>query len=195
MSDQFLGEIRPFAGNFAPRGWALCNGQILPIQRYTALFSLLGTYYGGNGTTNFQLPNIAGVTLYGSGSAPGLSSYVQGETGGAESIGLTIPEIPAHNHVFNAASAGATGISVANETNAPATNATSLLSSLVGHNNAVPPTNLPGTFGYTHTTPVNAQLNAASVTPTGSGTPHENRAPFLTISYCIALEGDFPARN
>lgn len=195
MSDQFLGEIRPFAGNFAPRGWALCNGQLLAIQQYSALFSLLGTYYGGNGTSNFQLPNIAGVTLFSTGTGPGLSTYVQGETGGAESISLTIPEIPAHSHIFNAASAGPTGTSVANETNAPATNATSLLSNIVGHNNATPPTNLPSTFGYTHTTPVNTQLNPNSIAPTGSGVPHENRAPFLTISYCIALEGDFPARN
>jgi len=195
MSDQFLGEIRPFAGNFAPYGWATCNGQILPIARYTALFSLLGTMYGGNGTTNFALPNIAGTVLYNAGQGPGLQDYVQGEAGGSETVVVTQSEMPAHNHTFNGSSAGGVAFGIVQETNAPATNGTSNLSSYVAHDNATPPGALPTTFGYTHTTPVNTNLAPNTIGTTGGNQPHENRAPFLTITYCIALEGAFPARN
>ncbi|WP_448698508.1 phage tail protein [Mucilaginibacter sp. AW1-3] len=195
MSDQLLGEIRPFAGTFAPSGWALCNGQILPIQRYTSLFAILGTQYGGNGTTNFALPNIQGATLVSQGTGPGLSPYVVGETAGSETVAVLQTEMPGHTHTFNAASAGGIAVAIANETNAPATNGTSHLSAFVAHNNNVPPGNIPNTFGYTHTTPVNTQLNAQTVGLTGGTQPHENRAPFITINYCIALVGTFPVRN
>jgi len=189
MSDQFLGEIRPFAGNFAPYGWMLCQGQTLPIQQYAALFSLLGTYYGGNGTTNFQLPNIAGVTLYNSGSAPGLSPYVQGENGGSESVIIVNSDMPSHSHQFMA-DAAPLPVERSSDTSAPAPGISFLAngftkSSVAGNG----PTN-----GFVTTTANPATMAPTMLNPIGGSQGHENRAPFLTISYCIALQGDFPAR-
>lgn len=194
MADYFLGEIRPFANNFAPYGWMQCNGQLLPIQQYTALFSLLGTFYGGNGTTNFQLPNIQGIVLVGTGQLPGGSDYVIGETGGVPSVSLLTSEIPAHNHTFNGASAGAPATWAPNETRAPATNGTSYLSNLAAKNAAG-----GNLFGFAYlpgaTNPPNTLLGAATIGIAGGSQPHENRQPFLTINYCIATVGQFPARN
>jgi len=104
MSDPFLGEIRIFAFNFAPSGWAICNGQLLPIAQYNALFALLGTTYGGNGTNNFQLPDLQGRAPMHYGQGPGLGNYVQGELVGSESVTLTVNEMPAHSHGTSGAS-------------------------------------------------------------------------------------------
>ena len=102
MGTPYVAEIRMFGGNFAPRGWAFCNGQILPLSQNTALFSLLGTTYGGNGTSNFALPNLQGRAAMGTGQGPGLSDRFLGETAGSPSVTLGIPQIPAHNHTANA---------------------------------------------------------------------------------------------
>jgi microcystin-dependent protein len=111
MADQFVAEIRLFAGNFAPTGWAFCNGQILPIASNTALFSLLGTTYGGNGTTNFALPNLQGCAPMHPGQGPGLSLHNLGETGGAQTVTLSNSEIPAHSHLLNVSSQAGTAMS------------------------------------------------------------------------------------
>lgn len=192
MADYFLGEIRPFACNFAPRDWMLCQGQTLPIQQYSALFSLLGTTYGGNGTTTFQLPNIQGQVLVGTGQLTGGSDYVWGETGGVPSVALTQNEMPQHNHALNGASSGAPVTWAVNEVHTPST--TTYLSNLAAKN--ATGGNLFG-FGFVPS-PANApntQLAPNTVAVTGGGQPHENRAPFLTINYCIAVYGQFPARN
>lgn len=189
MSDQFLGEIRPFAGNFAPYGWMLCQGQTLPIQQYAALFSLLGTNYGGNGTTNFQLPNIAGVTLYNQGAAPGLSSYVPGETGGAESVAIVTSDMPSHNHQFVTDNAPL-AVERSSDTSVPAAGISFLAN---GFTKSAAAGNGP-TNGFVTTAANPATMAPTMLSPIGGGQPHENRAPFLTISYCIALQGDFPAR-
>lgn len=167
MAEPFLGTILLFGGTFAPAGWALCEGQLLPISQNTALFSILGTTYGGNGTTNFALPDLRGRVPLGFGSAPGLSSYVEGQTGGVESITLTSSQIPGHQHL-QPASNGDEG------TNRP--------------NNAV-----PARGGvYASASDGSALAPTSSV---GGGQPHENRQPFLVMNYIIALEGIFPSRN
>ena len=104
MSESIFAEIRIFAGNFAPRGWALCNGQIMAISQNTALFSLLGTHYGGNGTSNFALPNLQGMAPMGAGQGPGLTDRVQGEVGGAQTVTLLTTQVPQHNHTYTAGS-------------------------------------------------------------------------------------------
>ena len=106
MADQFVAEIRIFAGNFAPKGWAFCNGQVMPISQNTALFSLIGTYYGGNGTSNFALPNLQASVPIGVGQGPGLTPRDQGETGGEPAVTLLSSQLPAHSHTALASSAG-----------------------------------------------------------------------------------------
>src|SRR3954452_14377487 len=106
MSSPFLGEIRIFAGNFAINGWALCNGQILSIQQNTALFSLLGTQYGGDGRVTFALPNLQGMAPMHAGQGPGLTAHVQGEVGGTPTVTLTNPQVPQHNHTYTAGASG-----------------------------------------------------------------------------------------
>jgi microcystin-dependent protein len=167
VSEPILGSIMLFAGNFAPRGWALCEGQILPISQNTALFSILGTTYGGDGTSNFALPDLRGRAPVGWGQGPGLSDYVIGETGGAEDVTLLETEIPAHTH-NQPATAGA------ETTNRP---------------NAA----IPAEGGVYAATSDGSQF--AATTSAGGGQPHENRTPYLAMTYVIALEGIFPSRN
>lgn len=189
MADFFLGEIRPFTCNFAPAGWQLCQGQILPIQQYAALFSILGTSFGGNGTTNFQLPNLQGQVLVGTGQLNGGSDYVIGETGGNPSVALNIGTMPGHNHTFNGGlNTGV--IEKSNDTTIPAANVSFLSNMFVkpaGGGNQ--PANL-----YTNTS-VNTQMNLTMLTTAGGNIPHENRQPYLVINYCIAMAGQFPTRN
>jgi microcystin-dependent protein len=173
MSDQFIGEIRIFAGNFAPVGWALCNGQLLPIQQNTALFSLIGTYYGGNGTSNFQLPNLQGNVIVGPGQGLGLSNYDIGEVGGSPNVTLLTNEIPSHTHVPHASSAGG-------DSDKPATN-TVWAASTDGDN--------------LYATAKNSSMAATALNPAGSNLPHNNMQPFLVLNYIIALQGIFPARS
>lgn len=167
--DPYLGEIRLFAGNFAPTGWALCNGQLLAISQYTALFSLLGTFYGGNGTSNFALPDLRGRAPMHYDQGPGLSPHVIGEVGGSESVTLTQLEIPPHTHALGAAASVGTIAS-------PAA--------------AVPAASSERNFGYAAA----ADTTMAPVGGSGSQA-HENRQPFLALNYIIALQGIFPPRS
>jgi microcystin-dependent protein len=172
MGTPFLSEIRIFSFDFAPKGWALCNGQLLPINQDQALFALMGTFYGGNGTTTFALPNLQGSIAVHMGPDPAGNEYVIGQKAGAASVTLTLAEIPGHTHqasgVSNAANEGSpvgnTWAASVDEPYAPS----------------------PG---------VGLTMNAASAAPTGGGQPHENRAPCLTLNFCIALQGIFPSRN
>jgi len=169
MSEPFLAEIRLFAGNFPPRGWAFCDGQVLPISQNTALFSLLGTQYGGNGTSNFALPNFQDRVPVHQGEGAGLSSYVVGQNGGSATVTLTASQMPAHVHPIGATSAAAT-------TAAP--NATTSLAAATGSLYGAP----------VNMAPMGSQL-------VGGGQPHDNVQPYLGLSFIIALQGIFPARN
>jgi microcystin-dependent protein len=174
MAAPFLGEIRNFGLNFAPRGWAFCQGQLLPISQNTALFSLIGTFYGGNGTTNFALPNLQGAIPVGMGQGAGLSNYDIGETGGSSTVTLVAAQLPAHTHTLPA-SAAAGRITVPTA------------SSVLGA------TGRGAADVYASSS--NGDMAAASVGATGSGSPHNNMMPYLVTNYCIALQGIFPARN
>ena len=169
MSEPFLGQIMLVPYNFAPRGWAFCTGQILPIAQNTALFSLLGTTYGGNGQTTFALPDLRGRVPISSGQGPGLSSYDLGEVGGEESVTLLVNELPAHNHLV-----GASDVEVAQ--------------------GSVPKDQVLALGNYYGPTP-DTVMAVNMIQPTGGSQPHENRQPYLTLNYCIALEGIFPSRN
>jgi len=174
MSQPFLGEIRVFAGNFAPSGYALCQGQIMSIAQSPALFSILGTTYGGNGTSNFALPDLRGRAALGQGNGVGLSPYDLGENGGAETVTLLETQIPAHSHVLQGAASQTTAV--------PGP------SVVLGTSSASIP-------AYGSTTPATA-LNGASISPpAASGQPHENLQPYLVLNYIIALVGIFPSRN
>jgi microcystin-dependent protein len=174
MSAPFLAEIRAFGFNFAPFTWALCDGQILSISQNTALFSLLGTTYGGNGTSNFALPNLQGATPMHPGNGVNLSSRFLGETGGASTVTLTQSEMPQHNHNFQAGEGGTV-------TNAPGPTA------WLGQAS-------PGKI-YLHTGTPSVTLAASAVSLNGSSTAHQNSQPFVTINFCIAMQGIFPSRN
>jgi microcystin-dependent protein len=168
--DQFVAEIRIFAGNFAPKGWAFCNGQLFPISQNTALFSLLGTTYGGNGTTDFALPDLRGCSPMHQGQGPGLTNRTLGEQGGEETVTLGLGQIPAHSHQLTAS----TGAS----TNTPGAN-------VLGQSAAKiygPPGNL-------------VPMAGVAVLPTGNSQPHDNRQPYLALNFIIALQGIFPARS
>jgi microcystin-dependent protein len=173
MSEPFLGEIRMFTGNFAPAGWAMCNGQILSIAQNTALFSLLGTTYGGDGQTTFALPDLRGRVPIHFGQGPGLSSYSEGQTGGAESVVLISTQIPAHTHSVNAATTGGNQASPASGFPAVESTGTSL--------------------NYSPTS--NTTMNGSMIAPNSGGQAHENRQPFLAVNFIIALQGIYPSRN
>jgi microcystin-dependent protein len=175
MSQPFLGEIQLFAGNFAPKGYALCAGQILAISQNTALFSLLGTNFGGNGTSNFALPDLRGRIPISQGQGPGLTPYSVGENGGAESVTLLSNQVGAHNHTFGCGS----GTKGENNT----------------VSNEVAADEVTGTLAYS-TTADSTVMSAAMIAPTaGASQPHENRQPYVTVNYIIATSGIFPARN
>jgi microcystin-dependent protein len=177
MSEPFLAEIRMFGGNFAPRGWALCNGQILPIAQNTALFSLLGTTYGGNGQTTFALPDLRSRVPLHPGQGPGLSNYSLGQSGGTESNSLTQQNIPP--------------LPVTISINC---NADSDTSKPGGHF----PAGTSAGNGYATASDGSTKLNAAAATalPVGGGSqPVNNIQPYLCVNFIIALEGIFPSRN
>src|SRR5689334_20314008 len=173
MANPFLGEIRIFAGNFAPRGWALCNGQILAISQNTALFSLLGTNYGGNGQTTFALPNLAGRFAMHAAQGPGLSPRFLGESDGASTVSLLATEMPVHGHGLQA------GIT-------PASTSPS--------GNVMAPTATGGGNVY-HAPGVTTPMAGTAISPAGGSQPHENRQPYLALNFCIALQGIFPSRS
>lgn len=179
MSDQYLGEIRLVGFNFAPYGWAQCNGQILAIQSNTALFSLLGTYYGGNGVNTFALPNLQSRVAVGMGQGAGLSQYVIGQTGGTENTTLLANNLPAHTHPFALSANSTTG-----DTNNP-TNAYPGL----GGDSQQGPANV---YTQTKGTATMAQQTTGSA---GNSVPFPTLQPYLALNYIIALQGIYPSRN
>jgi microcystin-dependent protein len=170
--DPFIAEIRVLPFNFAPTGWATCDGQLIPISQNTALFSLLGTNYGGDGRVTFGLPNLGGRMAMGFGQGPGLSPRQLGESAGQASVTLTANQMPAHVHGLTGGAAGLTA-SPANAAMAPPANGAAAY-------------RMPGAL---------APMAADSLGPTGSGTPHENRQPVQGLNFCIALQGIYPARG
>ena len=176
MSDQFLAEIRIFAGNFAPVGWALCDGQLMPISQNTALFSLLGTTYGGDGKSTFGLPNLQGSAPIGFGSGVGLTTRYLGETGGEQTVQLLQTEMPIHTHQANTHS-GTDGDQLS-----PAGN----LWSKARYGRQAAPM-------YSATGP-NA-MNALATSIAGGSQPHNNLMPYLTFTFIIALQGIYPPRS
>ncbi len=175
MTDQFVAEIRIFAGNFAPTGWAFCNGQILPISQNTALFSLLGTTYGGDGKSNFALPNLQGSAPLHPGQGAGLSLRDLGETGGEATVTLLETEIPGHTHTARAATLAGSDVSPAGAVWA-----------VPGAGRGIVAYD-PGGGG--------AAMSASAVGVAGGGQPHNNMPPYLVLNFIIALQGIFPPRT
>jgi len=179
MDTPFIGQVVLFAGNFAPRGWQLCQGQLLSISQNAALFSILGTTYGGNGQTTFALPDLRGRVAVGNGQGPGLSNWILGESQGVENVSLLVTEMPAHNHVLQVSGGEADTATAGNNYLASAN----------------------GTFGpdpvtvNTYNGSPSATLAVNSLTVSGGSQPHENIQPSLCLNYIICTEGIFPSRN
>jgi microcystin-dependent protein len=178
MSSPFVAEIRMFPFNFAPRGWAFCAGQLLPLSQNTALFSLLGTQYGGDGKSTFALPNLQGNTPIHTGTSP-FGDFFIGQTGGEQTVTLLQSEMPLHSHVVNA------DTGVANSASA---------SGNVYKSGQIPGAPATVVASYTTATP-NTSLNPQTVGFAGSGVPHNNLMPYLTLNFCIALQGIYPPRS
>lgn len=179
MSNPYIGEIRAFGFNFAPYQWAFCNGQTVAISQNTALFSILGTTYGGNGQTTFNLPNFQDMAPMHWGSGPGLTPRVIGQTTGTPTVTLTTNEMPAHNHMIQVAEAsGAAG------QNQPAPSAQAWLGG-----------SAPGSAYIDTTSSLNAPFSPKGIGPDGGSQPHQNMQPILTVNFCISLYGIFPTRN
>jgi microcystin-dependent protein len=174
MANPFVAEIRIVGFNFPPIGWAFCNGQIMPISQNTALFSLLGTTYGGDGRSTFGLPNLQGIAPMQQGQGPGLSLRTLGETGGEQTVTLLQSQIPAHNHFAMAAA----------PLGEASPNAHTWGSSVKGHEVMLyaPP-------------PANTTMNPNALAPAGNSLPHDNMPPYLTLNFIIALQGVYPPRS
>lgn len=173
MADPFVAEIRIFPFNFAPKGWAFCDGQILPLSQNTALFSLLGTTYGGDGKSNFALPNLQGSAPLHPGQGPGLQLFDLGQAGGVETITLIESEIPSHTHLVQAS-------------DFPADRTVPDPASIMGASSG----------GSLYANPANLVTMAfQALAPAGGGLPHNNMMPYLTLNFCIALQGVFPPRS
>lgn len=174
MADPFVAEVRIFPFNFAPRGWAWCDGQLLPLSQNTALFSLLGTTYGGNGKSNFALPDLQGRAPMHPGQGPGLSLHDLGETGGSETVTLLESEIPAHSHTLSGSNQPGEDLGPRGD----------MLSRSVGASL------------YQTTTDSNlVNMADEALAPAGGDQPHNNLQPYLTFYFCIALQGVFPPRG
>jgi microcystin-dependent protein len=170
MSDPYIGEIRMFGGNFAPAGWALCAGQLMPISQNDTLFTLIGTTYGGDGQETFGIPDLQGRVPMHFGQGPGISqNYIEGEKAGVESVTLSTQQIPVHNHAFVASGDSATQIAGTNGVVAGAV-----------------------AQSYLFAAPPDSNLNASMLNPIGGSQPHENMQPYLTITFIISLFGIFP---
>jgi microcystin-dependent protein len=177
MADPFLAEIRIFPFNFAPKGWAWCDGQILPLSQNTALFALLGTTYGGDGKSTFALPDLQGSAPMHPGQGPGLSLHDLGETGGSETVTLLITEMPLHNHIpVNARASGGQANPTGN---------------MWGTSSAA---KVAANFYAPAATP-SVNMNAVALANSGGSQPHNNMMPYLTFYFCIALQGVFPPRT
>ena len=179
--DEFIGIIKIFGGNFAPRGWALCNGQLMSIAQNSALFSILGTVYGGDGQTTFGLPDLRGRTPIGVGQGPGLSNYTQGEISGTENVTILASQMPMHTHSLLASDTTAT-------TNSPTGGVLAQPNYTDVDGNAVP------VNGYTTVAPDKA-TSPAAVGASGGSQPLPIMQPFMAINYIICLEGIFPSRS
>jgi len=173
--DPFVAEIRILPFNFAPKGWAFCNGQIMPISQNTALFSLLGTTYGGDGKSNFALPDLQGRAPMHQGQGPGLSLQDLGESSGSETVTLLQSEMPAHNHLIQVKS-----------TPPPASGGAPGPAAVFGRSN--------GGTAYTAAANLGA-MDPQAIAPTGGAQPHNNMMPYLTLNFSIALQGVYPPRN
>lgn len=181
MSSPFVAEVKMFAGNFAPTGYATCDGQLLPISQNTALFSLLGTMYGGDGKSTFALPNLQGSIPLQQGQGSGLQSWDQGEIQGSDFVTLLTSEMPAHNHRMNAKAAAAGGTPIANG-NIPA------LGAWVSGTQS-------GVIQQYSVNAPNAQMAPTALSLQGGSLPHNNLMPYLVLTYMIALQGVFPPRT
>ncbi len=175
MGQPYIGEIRMFAGSFAPAGWALCQGQLMPISENDALFTLIGTMYGGDGQETFGLPDLQGRVPLHNGQGPGISqNYQQGEKAGVEQVTLTTQQIPTHTHAFTAST------NVCQDTNPT--------------NKVMGQAGGAGVLPYVQDS-IDAQLSPQAVQPVGGSQPHENMQPYLCINYIISLYGVFPQQN
>jgi microcystin-dependent protein len=174
--DPFVAEIRMFAGNFAPKGWALCNGQVLPLSQNTALFSLLGTTYGGDGKSTFALPNLEGCAPMHPGQGPGLNLHDLGETSGSQNVTLIQSEMPSHTHNANCLS-----------TPGDVSNPVLWAATLGAGRQAAPP-------NYATTRPAIAAMSPFAIGLAGNSQPHNNMSPYLVVNFIIALQGVFPPR-
>jgi microcystin-dependent protein len=173
--DPFVSEIRIFPFSFPPSGWAFCDGQLLPISQNTALFALLGTRFGGNGTSTFGLPDLRGMAPMHPGQGPGLSQHDLGETGGSETVSLLVSEIPAHSHAVRANGAPA-DLQLPGPTRSLARSG-------------------GGSAYQTDSTNNLVAMSPQALTSAGSGQPHNNMQPYLTFNFCIALQGVFPPQG
>ena len=173
MGEPYIGEIRMFAGNFAPVGWMTCEGQLIPISENDALFNLIGTTYGGDGQNTFGLPDLRGRTPLHQGQGPGLQNYVIGQNAGVEQVTLTTQQLPVHNHAMLASNNPGTQVNAAGN---------DISSS-------------PSIKFFIEDIPPDASLNAGVLSPVGGSQPHENMQPFLTISYIISLFGIYPQQT
>lgn len=171
MSEPFIAEIRIFAGNFAPRGWAFCDGTLLPIAQHTALFSLIGTTYGGDGQTTTALPDLRGRAPMHPGNGPGLSQRSLGERGGTDDVSLTSQQLPPHSHAAQATADEATSVEPSNH---------------------VPARTEEDAYGEKGRA---VPMPAAALTSSGGSQPHNNRQPYLALAFIIALLGIYPSRN
>jgi microcystin-dependent protein len=172
VSEPFVGEIRMFGFNFPPRGWALCNGQLLSISQNTALFSLLGTQYGGNGTTTFALPNLQSRVPVHQGTGTGLSTYVVGQSGGTETVKLDVQQMPAHSHRVRATRSAADSDNPFDRVLAQ-----------------------PSQRTYLGAPDENTVMSAKMIDDAGGSQPHNNIQPYLTVNFGIALVGIYPSRD
>jgi microcystin-dependent protein len=179
MDTAYIGSIVLFAGNFAPRGWQFCQGQLMNIAQNTALFSILGTTYGGNGQTTFALPDLRGRVPVGQGQGPGLSEWPLGQSLGVETVSLIQTQMPAHNHLVEVSAAAANSPTANN-------NYLAMANANVGGD--------PVTVNTYNGTPT-ATLAVNSISVSGGSMPHENRQPSLCLNYIICIEGLFPSRN
>ncbi len=168
----YVGQIMAFGGNFAPQGWALCDGSLLPISQYETLFTLIGTTYGGDGQTTFALPDLRSRAALHQGQGPGLSSYVLGQSGGAEEVTLTVGQLPPHSHPVMGNSGAGTSPSPS------------------GAVWAGSPVSI-----YAAGAAANAAMAATSISASGGSQPHDNMLPYLTLNFCIATEGIYPSQS